>query len=71
MSGTGDTFGRAIGNSGYTVLVLLVGMEYYLFTWYLIATLLLIIFLILTFSFLSLLQKYTIIKVEEKSTKFE
>jgi len=63
LSGTGDTFGRALGNSSYTLIVGLLNAARYLFTWYIIASGLVVIMIIFNFVFLPILQKYSIIKV--------
>lgn len=63
LSGTGDTFGRALGNSSYTLYVGLMGLKLYLFSWYITATGLIVILMIFNFIFLPILQKYSIIKV--------
>lgn len=55
LSGTGDTLGRALGNSSYTVIVGLLSIAEYLFVWYIIATGLIILYLVLTLLFLPML----------------
>lgn len=63
MSGTGDTIGRAIGNSSYTIINELLSISLYLFTWYLLATGILAILIALNVLFMPILQKYSIIRV--------
>ena len=45
LSGTGDTIGRTLGNCGYTLItVVLLSTYEYLFVWYIIATVVVIVF---------------------------
>lgn len=55
MSGTGDTLGRGIGNASYTLFISLVSISYYLFTWYIVTSSILVVLFILTLIFLPLL----------------
>lgn len=73
LSGTGDTLGRALGNSSYTIIVGILAVSKYLFTWYLIATGINGILIVLNFVFLPILQKYSIIKVfrNDEDNKFD
>ena len=79
LSGTGDTLGRALGNSSFTLFASFgskssatetgegfdYGIRAYSFYWYITATALLIISLITTIIFLPKLQKYTVITIEQ------
>lgn len=73
MSGTGDTFGRAIGNASYTLFIFLVTINTYLFTWYIIATGIIIVLITFNIIFLPILQKYSIIKIfrNDDDNKYE
>lgn len=51
LSGTLDTVGRALGNSSYTLFVSFDGQAAYLFYWYLTASILLAILILLTIYF--------------------
>ena len=78
LSGTGDTLGRSLGNSSFTLFASIgsedsasvidndfnYGIRAYSFYWYITCTVLLIISLITTLIFLPKLQKYTIITIE-------
>lgn len=59
LSGTLDTIGRALGNASYTLYVDIDGRDPYLFYWYLTASLLLVVLIVLTICFFPKLQKYT------------
>ncbi len=63
LSGSGDTFARAIGNASYTLFVFFAGLSGYSFAWYITASGLIAIFLIVSILILNLLQKYTILKI--------
>ena len=62
LSGTLDTVGRALGNSSYTLYVEFDGKSAYLFYWYLTASVILLIVILLTVYFFPKLQKYTNIR---------
>lgn len=53
LSGTLDTVGRALGNSSYTLYVEFDGLKAYLFYWYLTATIMLVVLMLLTILFFS------------------
>ena len=63
LSGTGDTFARALGNASFTAFTAIQGQEAYSFYWYVTALGLLIIFFIIAICYLDKLQKYSIIRI--------
>lgn len=65
LSGIGDTIGRALGNISFTIFSRIDTTAAYPGIWYIVATCLIALCILLNLIFIKILQKFTIIKIED------